>query len=104
MVFLIIDCMENRKSGDKSFLHNFKPLYTFPFPKKSIKRSPPLFPPSEQRLHKSQFLQNWAVRNPAGTGLDSSQVNKQIDVNIALNHFLVVLGGFCWFLVVLGGS
>ena len=39
MGFLCIACMEKGKSEDMSVLHPSKLFYTFPFPKKLMKRS-----------------------------------------------------------------
>ena len=51
----------------------------FFFSIEAMKRNSFLVLPSKQRLHKLRFCRNWAVRNPAGTRLDSARlVNKQV--------------------------
>ena len=51
----------------------------------AMKKNSILVLPSKQRLHKLRLLQKPAVRNPAGTRLDSSSlVNKQVASALAL--------------------
>ena len=70
--------MEERESLNKSILHSsfFTPLLSS---RKTIQRSPTLVPPSQQRLHKSQFLQKLGCQklywDPARL---SSMVNKHV--------------------------
>ena len=80
MEFVFIASMEEKKSEDKSVCHpssfSVLPLSS----RKAVKEVPANF------LQKNKgFInyRNWAVRNPAGTRLDSSSlVNKQVDCSV----------------------
>ena len=79
MEFLFILSMGKKKSEDNSICHSS----SFPIlplsSRKAVKRSTNQFPPKTKGFINYVFCRNWAVRNPAGTRLDSSSlVNKQV--------------------------
>ena len=75
---LCIDCMEERESLYKSILHPSKLLYIFPFPQEKNAEKPHPRSLSQQRVHKSQFLQKLSCQKLCWdqTWL-SSLINKQ---------------------------
>ena len=77
MEFLFIASMEKKKSEDKSIRHpssfSILPLSC----RKAVKEAPANFSQKKGFIN-YVFCRNWAVRNPAGTRLDSSLVNKQV--------------------------
>ena len=71
MGVLCIACMKKGKSVDMSVVHPSKPLHiSFP-PENQRREAPPYFPDQNKGFIKYVFCRNWAVRNPAGTRLDS---------------------------------
>ena len=79
MEFLFIASMEKNKSEDKSIRHpssfSILPLSS----RKAVKEAPANFRQKKRGFINYVFRRNWAVRNPAGTRLDSSSlVNKQV--------------------------
>ena len=80
--FLFLASMEKKKSEDKSNRHyssfSILPLSS----RKAVKEAPANFPQKNKGFISYVFCRNWAVRNPAGTRLDSSSlVNKQVAPN-----------------------
>jgi hypothetical protein len=59
--------MEKRESGDKSFFSSFQLLDASHF----LQEAPPNSPNQNKGFINYIFCRNWAVRNPAGTRLDS---------------------------------
>jgi hypothetical protein len=79
MQFLFIAPMEKKKSEDKSNHHCSSFLILPLLSRKAVKRSTIQFPPKNKYFINYVFCRNWAVRNTAGTRLDSSSlVNKQV--------------------------
>ena len=84
MELLFIASMEKKKSEDTSICHPYSFSILLFSSRKAVKEAPANF------LHKKGFInfvfcRNWAVRNPAGTRLDSSSlVNKQVAVEPAV--------------------
>ena len=81
MEFLFIASIEKKKNEDKSICHpssfSIIPLST----RNAVKEAPVNSPPTKKNkgFINYVFFRNWAVRNPAGTKLDSSSlVNKQV--------------------------
>ena len=79
MVFFSVAFNVEKKSGDKTILHHSKLLYTLPPPGKQWSEPSPNSPPQNKGFINHVFCRNWAVRKPAGTRLDSSLVNKQVE-------------------------
>ena len=78
MAFLCIAFMGEKKNGDMFIIHHQASLHvTFP-PRKQWSEASPNFPHQNKGFINYVFCRNWAVRNPAGTRLDSSLVNKQV--------------------------
>ena len=80
MEFLFIASMEKKKSEDKSVRHpssfSILPLSS----RKAVIEALVNFPQKKGFIN-YVFCRNWAVRNPAGTRLDSSSlVNKQVAI------------------------
>ena len=71
MEFLFIALMEKKKSEGKSICHPSSfPILPFSS-RKAVKRNTTQFPLSYIVFINYIFCRNWAVRNPAGTRLDS---------------------------------
>ena len=71
----------------KSFegkIMNFSPNLFFSM--KAIKRSTTLFPPSKQRLHKSQFLQKLSCQKPYW---DQARLSSLVNKPVAMYRLLV---------------
>ena len=69
--FLCIASMEKRKSGDKSIFHPFSFLMLPLSPGTQWIKAPLDSPNQNKGFINYVFCRNWAVRNPAGTRLDS---------------------------------
>ena len=83
MEFLFIASMEKKKSEGKSIRHPSSfPILPLSC-RKAVKTITIQFPPGQKKgFINYVFCRNWAVRNPAGTRLDSSSlVNKQVALN-----------------------
>ena len=52
---------------------------------KAMQRNPTLVSQHNKGFKNYVFLRNWVVRNPAGTRLDSSLVNKQVALELVGN-------------------
>ena len=78
MEFLFIASIEKKKSEDKSIRHpssfSILPLSL----RKAVKEAPANFLQKNKGFITYVFCRKWAVRNPAGTRLDSSLVTKQV--------------------------
>ena len=90
MDFLFTASMEKKNSEDKSICHPSSipilPLSS----RKAVKTSTIQFSPKNKGFINYVFCKNWAVRNPAGTRVDSSSlVNKQVVID-QLSHYLGV--------------
>ena len=79
MEFLFIASMEKKKSKDKSICHPSSFSILLLSSRKAVKEAPANFPQINKVFINYVFCRNWAVRNPAGTRLDSSLVNKQVE-------------------------
>ena len=72
VIFICIDCMQKRKSGNKSILHHLMHLNTFPLlQERNKEKHQPSSPHQNKSFINTVFCRNWVVRNPAGTRLDS---------------------------------
>ena len=71
MKFLSIAAMEKKKSGEESIFHPFSFMILFFSFGEALKRSTTQFPNQNKGFLNNVFFRNWAVRNPAGTRLDS---------------------------------
>jgi hypothetical protein len=69
--FLGIASMEKKKCGEESIFHPFILLILPSSSRKAVNRSTTQIPQSKQGFLNYVFCKNWAVRNPAGTRLDS---------------------------------
>ena len=88
MKFLFIALMEKKKSENKSISN----LSSFPIlpvsSRKAVKRSTSQFSPKNKSFINYVFCRNWAVRNSAGTRLDSFiLVNKHVTLGGLLVTF-----------------
>jgi hypothetical protein len=63
--------MEKKKREEESILHPFSFLILPLSSRKALKRSTTQFPNQNKGFLSFVFCRNWAVRNPAGTRLDS---------------------------------
>ena len=79
MEFLFITSTEKKKSEGKSICHPSRVLIIPLSSRKTVKTSTIKISPKNKGFINYVFCRNWAVRNPAGTRLDSSSlVNKQV--------------------------
>ena len=86
MEFLFIASMKKRKVKASPFVILLAFQY-FPIPPgRQEREAPPNFPKKNKGFINYVFCRNWAVRNPAGTRLDSSSlVNKQVVNSIEID-------------------
>ena len=105
MAFLCIASMGKKKSGDMSILHHSKLLYTFPFLQESngVKHHP-ISPHQNKGFINYVFCRNWAVRNPAGTRLESSLVTKQVVLRYSTLYFIASYDESCTFIIFVSSS
>ena len=82
MAFLCIAFMGKKQKWRHVHSTSFQASLHIPFPPgKQWSEASPNFPHQNKGFINYVFCRNWDVRNPAGTGLDSSLVNKQVELN-----------------------
>ena len=71
MKFHCIVAMEKKKSGDEFIFHTFGFMILPRSFREALNRTLPNSPNQNKGFLNYVFCRNWAVRNPAGTRLDS---------------------------------